>query len=162
MARSDATRWQAYPGAMIKAPDAGAGEAADELPEDDVDAKSDIIPDNYALAAVFSAGVRRSSINPAGDVTITLAIPYEYKYDAMPITDMRGVLFKVAVFRPMKRDEYEAKVAKVKELERANRPPYTGPKPSDSKVSVNGRSREADITEPLDSWVCDNGDEGEA
>lgn len=75
-------------------------ESHDELPPDET-----FIADDYHHFARFLAYVRSSRITVAGEVQITLAVPYEYKYHAMPMTDLRGVVFLVDVAKPMKPGE---------------------------------------------------------
>lgn len=69
-------------------------EVVDELPAE---------PDEpeYALLCQFLAYMRSSRIAVGGELEITLAIPFEFKYDAMPLTDLRGLNFHVAIYRPV-------------------------------------------------------------
>lgn len=71
-------------------------EVVDELPDDE-----NFIADEYQPFVQFLAYVRSSRITVAGEVQITLAVPYEWKYNAMPLTDLRGVVFVVDVARPI-------------------------------------------------------------
>lgn len=57
----------------------------------------------------FQADMPKSSIDKDGQLVITLVVPIEDKYKAMPLTDIRGRRFNVSVFakegrRPMIRE----------------------------------------------------------
>lgn len=52
------------------------------------------------LIACFPAYVRIGRISPKGEFVITLAVPFENKYQAMAMTDYQGVMFDVEVRRP--------------------------------------------------------------
>lgn len=70
------------------------GESLDELPPE--------LQKDYELQAQFKAYVRESRIAiGTGDMMITLGIPYEDKYNALPMTDLRGVTFLIGVYRPI-------------------------------------------------------------
>ncbi len=81
-------------------------EPVDDLP---LDEETSLITNQYIQFAEFLAYVRDSRIAVAGELHITLAIPYEHKYDAMPLTDMRGVMFIMQAHRPMTEREMEFK-----------------------------------------------------
>jgi len=48
----------------------------------------------------FNAYVKTSRIDTRGELVITLGIPYEDKYEAMPITDLRGIQFLMIACQP--------------------------------------------------------------
>lgn len=50
--------------------------------------------------AQFKAYVRGGKINQHGEFVFTVAVPYEDKYRAMPITDIRGTMFVMEVWSP--------------------------------------------------------------
>lgn len=52
------------------------------------------------LQARFRGFVKQSRIVTAGEVNITIAVPFEGKYDALPITDLRAMLFTFEVYAP--------------------------------------------------------------
>lgn len=52
------------------------------------------------LQARFQAYVKQTRIVTAGEVSITLSVPYEQKYLAFPITDLRAMLWTVEVYAP--------------------------------------------------------------
>lgn len=45
----------------------------------------------------FKAYVKSGRLNVAGEIVLQIAIPYEDKYRALPLTDIRGVMFVVDV-----------------------------------------------------------------
>lgn len=49
----------------------------------------------------FQAYVKSARINVHGEVHIQIAVPYEDKYAALPLTDIRGVMFVLGVFQPV-------------------------------------------------------------
>lgn len=48
----------------------------------------------------FQAYVKSARINVHGEVHIQIAVPYEDKYAAMPLTDIRGVMFVMGIYEP--------------------------------------------------------------
>lgn len=72
-----------------------------DLPEDE----DSILTDDYDVAATFRAYIAGSRILQGGDVQLNVRVPYEDKYEALPITDLRGITFVMVVFRPLRRDE---------------------------------------------------------
>lgn len=78
--------------------------AIDVLPQDE---EQSLVTGEYTKFTEFLAYVRTSRIDTAGELHITIAIPYEHKYDAMPLTDMRGVMFIMQAHRPMTEREKE-------------------------------------------------------
>lgn len=70
-----------------------------------LDAETSLVTNQYIQFAEFLAYVRDSRISVGGELHITLAIPYEHKYDAMPLTDARGVTFIMQCHRPMTQGE---------------------------------------------------------
>lgn len=76
--------------------------AVEDLP---LDEETSLITNQFIQFAEFLAYVRDSRISVGGELHITLAIPYEHKYDAMPLTDMRGVMFIMQAHRPMTESE---------------------------------------------------------
>lgn len=55
--------------------------------------------------ARFQSYVKTSKINTGGEVEITLAVPLEDKYRALPVTDIRGLIMVVDVHAPPGMDE---------------------------------------------------------
>jgi hypothetical protein len=49
----------------------------------------------------FMAYVKSARINVHGEVHIQIAVPYEDKYAALPLTDIRGVTFIMGIFQPV-------------------------------------------------------------
>lgn len=49
----------------------------------------------------FQAYVKSARINVHGEVHIQIAVPYEDKYAALPLTDIRGVMFVLGVYQPV-------------------------------------------------------------
>lgn len=68
----------------------------DELPDDAPESEL-----QYELLTQFLAYVRSSRITVGGEVEITLGIPFEFKYDALPLTDLRGLNFSVTIHQPV-------------------------------------------------------------
>jgi hypothetical protein len=58
----------------------------------------EVIPEHIAS---FRATIKRTQILPRGEMNITLAVPFDEKYRAMPITDYVGIQFEVNVNRPI-------------------------------------------------------------
>lgn len=77
-----------------------------ELP---LDPETSLVTNQYVQFAEFLAYVRDSRISVGGELHITIAVPYEHKYDAMPLTDARGVMFIMQCHRPMTQREIEFK-----------------------------------------------------
>jgi hypothetical protein len=72
-------------------------EGLDTLPEED--------NPEYELTAQFRGYIRQSRISVGhGDMLITIGVPFEDKYLAMPVTDLRGVVFMIGVYRPKRFD----------------------------------------------------------
>lgn len=78
----------------------------DELP---IDPETSLVTNQYVQFAEFLAYVRDSRISVGGELHITIAVPYEHKYDAMPLTDARGITFIMQCHRPMTQGEIEYK-----------------------------------------------------
>lgn len=55
--------------------------------------------------AVFQAFVKEAYFPPRGGMTITLGIPEDQKYLAIPTTDLRGMQIRIEVWRPPLYDE---------------------------------------------------------
>lgn len=72
-----------------------------------LDEETSLITNQYVQFAEFLAYVRDSRISVGGELHITIAIPYEHKYDAMPLTDSRGIMFIMQCHRPMTQGEIE-------------------------------------------------------
>lgn len=49
----------------------------------------------------FQAYVKSARINVHGEVHIQIAVPYEDKYAALPLTDIRGVMFVMGIYQPV-------------------------------------------------------------
>lgn len=49
----------------------------------------------------FQAYVKSARINVHGEIHLQIAVPYEDKYAALPLTDIRGVMFTIGVFEPV-------------------------------------------------------------
>lgn len=79
-------------------------ESVDELPPEPEDLTIDTVlgSGDYVPLASFFAYVKQSRIATGGELTITLGIPFEFKYEAMPLTDIRGVTLVVQVHQPVK------------------------------------------------------------
>lgn len=77
-------------------------EVIENLP---LDEETALVTDQFVLFAEFLAYIRDSRITVGGELHLTIAIPYEHKYDAMPLTDMRGVTFIMQCHRPMREGE---------------------------------------------------------
>lgn len=87
----------------------------DELPPDDDPEHRDILlptegeslldTGDFVFLAEFMAFIRGSKIMNNGDLIITVGVPYEYKYEAMPLTDLRGLVFVLQAHRPKGRVE---------------------------------------------------------
>lgn len=73
------------------------GEVVLELPDDD---ETIFKRGEYEPLADFLAFVESARILSSGELKLSLGIPYEFKYDAMQLTDMRGVMFHVVVEAP--------------------------------------------------------------
>lgn len=60
----------------------------------------------------FNAYVKSGRVNVAGEIVLSIAIPYEHKYRALPLTDIRGVVFVMDVYSLMDNldDEQRAQV----------------------------------------------------
>lgn len=72
-------------------------EVVDNLPSDD---ETLLASGEYDLVAEFDAYIKGSRITVAGELQLTVAIPYEWKYEAMPVTDIRGITFRMVVLGP--------------------------------------------------------------
>lgn len=72
-------------------------EVVDDLPADD---ETLLASGEYDLVAEFDAYVKSSRISIAGELLIGIAVPYEWKYEAMPVTDIRGYTFRMVVLGP--------------------------------------------------------------
>lgn len=79
-------------------------EVVDDLP---IDEETALITNEFIQFAEFLAFIKEARISVQGELHITLAVPYEHKYDAMPLTDMRGVMFIMQCHRPMTQREIE-------------------------------------------------------
>lgn len=93
-------------------------EVVDDLPTDE---ETSLVNHEFTLFAEFLAYVKEARISVAGELNITLAVPFEHKYDAMPLTDIRGIMFIMQCHRPMTQREIEWKEGqgqgKMEELE---------------------------------------------
>lgn len=78
------------------------GGTVDDLP---LDEETALVTNQHILFAEFLAYIRDSRITVGGEIHITIAVPYEHKYDALPLTDMRGVMFIMQCHRPMSERE---------------------------------------------------------
>lgn len=76
----------------------------DELPPED---EPVVIVRDYQPCAEFLAYVKETKILSSGELVIALGIPFEYKYDALAITDERGVMFKVICEKPIRRQHID-------------------------------------------------------
>lgn len=74
----------------------------DDLPDDYEEELPPLVPE-YELVSEFKATVRGSRITVGeGDLLITFSVPFEDKYKALPVTDVRGLTFMVGVYAPKK------------------------------------------------------------
>lgn len=73
----------------------GPGGSTTDLPDDDDSATK------FRVLAVFRASIRQSRIQVSGDLSLTFSVPYEWKYEALPVTDIRGVQFLIQVLEPV-------------------------------------------------------------
>lgn len=85
------------------------GEPLDELPVDgdqfNPDGKEPSLLDGgeYRELAEFLAFIQSSRIDAKGQLVLTVGVPYEYKYEAMPLTDLRGLVFVLKAYQPVKK-----------------------------------------------------------
>lgn len=89
--------------------DAFQTESVDTLPPEpeDMTIESLLESGDYTILSQFLAYVKQSRIATSGEFTITLGVAPEFKYNAMPMTDIRGVQLVITVHRPMRREEVE-------------------------------------------------------
>lgn len=69
---------------------------AEELPPDD-DGEPKVI---WKKVSEFRGSIAGAHINNNGEVTLSVKVPIEDKYLALPVTDSRSVLLVFAVFAP--------------------------------------------------------------
>lgn len=92
--------WNAYAaGATVLG---GDGQVIDELPDDEDTVLED---GEWEFLAMFDAYIGGSQIFQGGELQLRVRVPYEHKYKAMPLTDMRGITFKMFVYRPVPKGE---------------------------------------------------------
>lgn len=78
-------------------------EAIDNLPPTEMEEW--IKTGEYEEFAEFQAYVRGSKISPTGELMLTIGVPYEFKYEAMALTDLRGTVFILRAYRPRRPGE---------------------------------------------------------
>lgn len=86
-------------------PSNGNSETLDVLPADE---SPEIIDGAYIKYAQFKASIRGFAITVGGAVILRLEVPYEWKYESMPLSDVRGIEFMVTCHKPLTRQELEA------------------------------------------------------
>lgn len=78
--------------------------ATDPQPLDDNELPSNADADTprtvWEKVTEFRGSIVGSRINNSGEVTLTIAVPYEDKYIALPVTDTRGILMVFSVYKP--------------------------------------------------------------
>lgn len=88
------------------------GKPLDDLPPDADDPFSeytDVEPDDsstYVKHAEFRASVKGSRVLANGHMLVTLQVPMEDKYLAMPMTDILGILLVISAYRPVRDSTY--------------------------------------------------------
>jgi hypothetical protein len=86
----------------------GSMKRVDPLSEvlDDIEDDPDIDEQRIVWEKVteFRAAVSHGTVDREGQLSLTLKVPYEDKYLALPVTDIRGVLMVFGVFKPMQTD----------------------------------------------------------
>lgn len=90
------------------------GDPIDELPVDGDQFQPDHEPSllesgEYRELAEFLAFIQSSRIDAKGQLVLTVGVPYEYKYEAMPLTDLRGLVFVLKAYQPVKKPGVAAK-----------------------------------------------------
>lgn len=84
-------------------------EPVDELPGD----SDEELLVEYIKKAEFRAAVAGASIGKDGELSLTVKVPMEDKYLALPLTDVQSILMVFAVFVPTQVDRNKADLDKV-------------------------------------------------
>lgn len=86
------------------------GKPLDDLPPDVDDPFAEYTePDDsstYVKHAEFRASVKGSRVLANGHMLVTLQVPMEDKYLALPLTDILGILLVFSAYRPVRDSTY--------------------------------------------------------
>lgn len=77
------------------------GEAVDEIPPEEDLSEPRIA---WVKKAEFRGSVSGANIDKEGVLSLTVKVPFEDKYLALPVTDIRSVMMVFAVFQPVQDD----------------------------------------------------------
>jgi hypothetical protein len=84
-----------------------SGDPIDDLPPE--------LEADYELMAQFRGYIRQARVAIGhGDLMLTIGVPFEDKYKAMGVTDLRGTTFLIGVYKPIwRRGERAGEVIEV-------------------------------------------------
>ena len=78
-------------------------EEVDLLPEDE--SSVDDVQVEWVKKAEFRASVTGAHISKDGELTLSIKVPHEDKYLALPLTDVRSILMVFSAYEPTQVDE---------------------------------------------------------